>query len=68
MLKNDEVNRGVVGNSSRLVVGYEERTTRRTKFYFQLFATPINYNIIRKLTLRPQFGPKRGILLYPGNS
>ena len=28
-----------------------KRTTQRTKFYFQLFETQINYDLIRKLAL-----------------
>ena len=42
------------------VVGYEERTTQRTKFYFQLFESPINYNLIRKLALGPNPEALRG--------
>ena len=37
-----------------------KRMTQRMKFYFQLFETPINHDLIRKLALRPQGSALRG--------
>ena len=34
------------------------------EFYFQLFETPINYNLIRKLALGPQGSALRGGYCY----
>ena len=42
-----------MGNGFFGLLGMKKRTTRQTKFYFQLFETLINYNLIRKLALGP---------------
>ena len=41
-----------------------KRMTPRTKFCFQLFETPINYDLIRKLALGPQGLALRGGYCY----
>ena len=58
------LNKGFLkGCEDRWSLGMRKRTTQQMKFYFQLFETPINYNIIRKLALGPQ-----GLALRGGSS
>ena len=53
-----------MGNGFFGLLGMKKRTTRQTKFYFQLFETPINYNLIRKLALGPNLEALRGGYCY----
>ena len=58
------MNKGLRGAVRIDGYGYKKGNDSTNKFYFQLFETPINYDLIRKLSLGLQSLALRGRYCY----